>query len=147
MAYLLNDLLLIKTSVTDMIGDVSTDKDEYAPAGDFTNLFTSTGYSYNGSKNQWKVGINLNEITGIDALRELELTINGRDDETLASLDASLNIKASLVTISLGATMTLDRLDPTVTNWSNSIESAFNTINNVNFPLSKLNQPFEYIEE
>ena len=147
MAYLLNDLLLIKTSVTDMIGDVSTDKDEYAPAGDFTNLFTSTGYSYNGSKNQWKVGINLNEITGIDALRELELTINGRDDETLASLDASLNIKASLVTISLGATMTLDRLDPTITNWSNSVESAFNTINNVNFPLSKLNQPFEYIEE
>ena len=147
MAYLLNDLLLIKTSVTDMIGDVSTDKDEYAPAGDFTNLFTSTGYSYNGSKNQWKVGINLNEITGIDALRELELTINGRDDETLASLDASLNIKASLVTISLGATMTLDRLDPTITNWSNSIESAFNTINNVNFPESKLNQPFEYIEQ
>ena len=147
MAYLLNDLLLIKTSVTDMIGDVSTDKDEYAPAGDFTNLFTSTGYSYNGSKNQWKVGINLNEITGIDALRELELTINGRDDETLASLDASLNIKASLVTISLGATMTLDRLDPTITNWSNSIESAFNTINNVSFPESKLNKPFEYIEQ
>ena len=146
MAYLLNDLLLIKTSITDMIGNVSTDKDEYAPAGDFTNLFTSTGYSYNANKNQWKVGINLNEITGIDALRELELTINGRNDETLSSLVASLNIKASLVTIALGADITLDPLDPTVTNWSNSIESAFNTINGVNFPESKLNQPFEYIE-
>ncbi len=146
MAYLLNDLLLIKTSITDMIGNVSTDKDEYAPAGDFTNLFTSTGYSYNANKNQWKVGINLNEITGIDALRELELTINGRNDETLSSLVASLNIKASLVTIKLGADITLDALDPTVTNWSNSIESAFNTINAVSFPESKLNQPFEYIE-
>ena len=146
MAYLLNDLLLIKTSITDMIGNVSTDKDEYAPAGDFTNLFTSTGYSYNESKNQWKVGINLNEITGIDALRELELVINGRNDETLSSLVASLNIKASLVTIKLGADITLDALDPTVTNWSNSIESAFNTINGVNFPESKLNQPFEYID-
>ncbi len=146
MAYLLNDLLLIKTSITDMIGNVSTDKDEYAPAGDFTNLFTSTGYSYNANKNQWKVGINLNEITGIDALRELELTINGRNDKTLSSLVASLNIKASLVTIKLGADITLDALDPTVTNWSNSIESAFNTINAVSFPESKLNQPFEYIE-
>ena len=146
MAYLLNDLLLIKTSITDMIGNVSTDKDEYAPAGDFTNLFTSTGYSYNESKNQWKVGINLNEITGIDALRELELVINGRNDETLSSLVASLNIKASLVTIKLGADITLDALDPTVTNWSNSIESAFNTINGVSFPESKLNQPFEYID-
>ena len=146
MAYLLNDLLLIKTSITDMIGNVSTDKDEYAPAGDFTNLFTSTGYSYNESKNQWKVGINLNEITGIDALRELELVINGRNDETLSSLVASLNIKASLVTIKLGADITLDALDPTITNWSNSIESAFNTINGVSFPESKLNQPFEYID-
>ena len=147
MAYLLNDLLLIKTSVTDMIGDVSSEKDEFAPAGDFTNLFTDTGYSYNGSKNQWKVGINLNEITGIDALRELELTITGRSDETLYKLDASLNIKASLVTMALDAKITLDPLDPTVTNWSSSIESAFNTINNVNFPESKLNQPFEYIEQ
>ena len=146
MAYLLNDLLLIKTSITDMIGNVSTDKGEDAPAGDFTNLFTSTGYSYNESKNQWKVGINLNEITGIDALRELELVINGRNDETLSSLVASLNIKASLVTIKLGADITLDPLDPTVTNWSNSIESAFNTINGVSFPESKLNQPFEYID-
>ena len=146
MAYLLNDLLLIKTSVTDMIGNISTDKGEDAPAGDFTNLFTSTGYSYNESKNQWKVGINLNEITGIDALRELELVINGRNDETLSSLVASLNIKASLVTIKLGADITLDALDPTVTNWSNSIESAFNTINGVSFPESKLNQPFEYID-
>ena len=102
--------------------------------------------TYNESKNQWKVGINLNEVTGIDALRELELVINGRNDETLSSLVASLNIKASLVTIKLGADITLDALDPTVTNWSNSIESAFNTINGVSFPESKLNQPFEYID-
>ena len=146
MTYLLNDLLLIKTSITDMIGDVSTNKDEYAPAGDFTNLFTDTAYSYIGNKNQWKVGINLNEITGIDALRELELTINGRNDETLASLDASLNIKASLVTIALGAYITLDPLDPTVTNWSNSIENAFNTINNVEFSSAYLNNPTAYLE-
>ena len=146
MTYLLNDLLLIKTSVTDMIGDVSSNDDEYKEAGDFTNLFTDTGYSYNGSKNQWKVGINLNEITGIDALRELELTINGRNDETLSSLDASLNIKASLVTISLGASITLDPLDPTVTNWSNSIENAFNTINNVEFSDAYLNNPTAYLE-
>ena len=146
MTYLLNDLLLLSDTVTNLIGNVSTDKDEYAPAGNFTNLFTSTGYSYTESKKQWKVGINLNEITGIDALRELELTIKGRSDETLASLVADLNIKASLVTISLGATINLDALDPTITNWSNSVESAFNTINNVDFPESKLNQPKQYIE-
>jgi hypothetical protein len=60
---------------------------------------------------------------------------------------ASLNIKASLVTISIGATINLDRLDPSVTNWSNSIENAFNTINSVNFTESKLNQPKQYIEQ
>ena len=147
MPYLLNDLLLIKTSVTDMIGDLSLDKDEEQAAGDFTNLFTSTGYSYNASKKQWNIGINLNEITGIDALRELELAISGRSDETLSKLVASLNVKASLVTIELGATINLDPLDPSITNWSSSIESAFNAINSVNFPESKLNKPFEYIEQ
>ena len=147
MAYLLNDLLLIKESVTESFGNLSLDKDEEQAAGDFTNLFTDTAYSYNANKKQWNIGINLNEITGIDALRELELSITGRNDETLSKLVASLNIKASLVTIELGATINLDPLDSTITNWSNSIENAFNTINNVNFPESKLNQPFEYIEQ
>ena len=147
MAYLLNDLLLMKTSITDMIGDLSLDKEEEQAAGDFTNLFTDTGYKYNASKNEWDIGINLNEITGIDALRELELTIKGRSDETLASLYAKLNIKASLVTLKLEATINLDSINPSITTWASNIESAFNTINNVNFPESKLNQPFEYIEQ
>lgn len=147
MTYLLNDLLLIKTSITDMIGDLSLDKDEEQAAGDFTNVLTDTGYSYNASKREWNIGINLNEITGIDALRELELTIKGRSDETLAGLDAKMNIKASLVTLKLEASISLDPINPSITNWASSIESAFSTINNVNFPESKLNQPFEYIEQ
>lgn len=146
LTYLLDDLLLIKTSVTDKIGDLGGNNSEEKEAGNFANLFTDTGFSYNESKKMWNVGINLNEITGIDALRELELSIYGSNQETLSKLTAHLNIKASLVTIGLGATITLADTAQNVNDWSSSIESSFVAINSVNFPSDKLNNPSAYYE-
>ena len=64
----------------------------------------------------------------------------------LSKITANLNIKASLVTIKINATFNLETPNINVTTWSNSIESAFNNINNVGFPESKLNNPKAYIE-
>ena len=144
MIYLLNDLLFVRDSISSSLGDLSLDKE--TEAGDFTNLFTSTGFAYNESQKRWDVGINLNEITGIDALRELELSIYGTGEEMLSKITAKLNIKASLVTIKISASFNLEKPNINTTTWSNSVESAFNAINGVNFPESKLNNPNAYIE-
>ena len=144
MVYLLNDLLLVRESITDLIGNLSLEKG--TEAGEFTNLFTDTGFKYNENQKRWDVGINLNEITGIDALRELELSIYGDNNEMLSKINANMNIKASLVTIKINATFNLETPDVNVNDWSASIENSFTSINNVTFPESKLNNPKDYIQ-
>lgn len=147
MVYLLNDLLLVRESISEQLGNLSLESEEYKEPGDFTNLFTDTGFKYTESQKRWDVGINLNEITGIDALRELELSVYGTSDEMLSKIGVKANIKASLVTIKITGTFNLETPNPSITDWSNSIQSAFNTINNVNFPENKLNNPNAYIEQ
>lgn len=145
MVYLLQDFLLIRPSIMEQIGSIdSSDSAEEKEAGDFTNLFTDTGFKYNEANSRWDVGINLNEITGISALRELELSIYGSRYENLSKLSANLNVKASLVTIKIGADIALENPNPNILDWSNTIQNKFEAINSITFT-AELNNPNSYM--
>lgn len=140
--YLLNDFLLIRSTYTSSLTDVSLDTEEQKPAGDFTNTFTSTGFSYNESAKRWDIGLNLNELTGISALKTLEIKLYGNSAERFSKLWAKLNV-ANVLTVE--ATINLEDTPASTSDWSSSIQSAFNAINGVDFPASKLNKPTECI--
>ena len=110
--------------------------------GDFTNTFTSTGYEFDENTCRWDIGLNLNELTGISALKDLEVKIYGGNNEKFTKLWLDLNI-ANILDVE--ATIKLEDVGSSVTTWSNDIESSFTSINNISFPESKLNQPNEYI--
>ena len=84
--YLLGGVIGIKSSYLDsnLLGASSSSSSETA-AGDFTNTFTSTGFStgreiYEGvNSTVIRLGLNLNELTGISALREVEATIVSKE--------------------------------------------------------------------
>lgn len=107
--YLLRGVLgLNDTTLGLIMGDgTSSSSSSEKAAGNFTNLFTDTGFSCvtTGTKTNTvhtiQLGLNLNELVGIDALRELEATITskrltyeGNTDgiDILSTLDASLRI-------------------------------------------------------
>ena len=145
MVYLLNDLLLIKSSLTEKLGKLDLSSDKENNPGNYVNTFTSTGFSYSPNERKWSVGLNLNELTSIDALRDLELTIYGNEDEKLSKIDANMNIKVSLATISINAKFTLEDTPTSQSDWSSSIQSAFDTINNVSFSSTYLDKPTKYL--
>lgn len=147
LTYLLQDFLLIQDGIVSKIGDISLDNSsEEKPAGNFTNLFTDTGYQYDANNKKWNIGINLNEITGVDALKDLELTLYGSNNERLSGLDVNLNIQASIAKISISAKLTLDTGSANQTDWSSSIQNSFATINNVSVG-DKLNNPNSYVSK
>lgn len=145
LTYLVVDLLDIKQSYVDLIGDIAlSNSDEQKPATDFTNLFTSTGFQYNTSAKKWNIGLNLNEVTGIDALKELEVEITGQtvgDKSYLNRLVADLRIRASLAEVNIHADVKLVNIDPSATNWSNEIQAAFDKIVNHYFNPAVLDNP------
>ena len=148
--YLLGDLLYMRDTIVDAIGGVDLSSEEQRPAGDFTKTFTSTGYKYNESQKKWSIGLNLDVLTGVDALKELEIDIYGNSKEKFAKLAGSLNIQAlklgSLSSkIAVGFNVTLEDVNESVTDWSSSIQSKFNTINNVAFDSTYLNNPGKYL--
>ena len=143
LTYLLQDFLCIREKLMEKIGDISfKNETEERPAGDFTNTFTSTGYQYNSSANRWDIGINLNELTGISALKDLEIKLYGSDSERFTKLWVKLNI-ANL--LALQATINLEDTPVSQADWASSIQSSFNAINGVDFPANKLNNPNSYI--
>ena len=78
LTYLLEDFLLVRSSIMDLIGVVNlVDEAKEKDAGDFANIFTETGFSYDSTKTRWDIGLNLDELTGIDALKTLELSLYG----------------------------------------------------------------------
>lgn len=79
--YLITGLIGIKPSIyLDALNEENSGSSEYKEAGNFTNTFTSTGFqSYKQNGNDViKVGLNLNELTGINALKEVEATITSQ---------------------------------------------------------------------
>ena len=142
--YLLGDLIGIKDSLIEQIGNISSDDGEKA-AGNFTNLFTSTGFKYsvsgtgNNTVKRFDIGVNLNEVTGVDALKTLELTLKSKridGVDYLHQLNAALVVKA-LVSINVSLNATVANLGSSET-WSVA-NSAFNAINNVSFPANYVN--------
>ena len=106
--YLLGGVLGIKSSyIKDMGGDSTSSSSSEKEDGDFTNTFTDTGlkYSTRGAGMSFEhiiqVGLNLDELTGISVLHELEATITSKrynylDSSTkidvLNKLEATLNV-------------------------------------------------------
>lgn len=143
--YLLDDFLVIKSAWTSKLSSISlsNNEEEKAP-GDFTNTFTSTGFKYTESQKRWDVGLNLNELTGISALKDLEIKLYGGNNEKFTRLWAKLNVANIL---SVEATIDLEDTASSITDWSSSIQSKFTKINNVSFPENKLNNPKAYIQK
>ena len=150
--YLLRDFLYIRETIVSGVGGIDLSSDEQKEAGDFTKTFTSTGFSYNESQKKWSIGLNLDVLTGVEALKELEINIYGNSQEKLSKLQGSLGIQAfalgSLsVKIGVKFTFTLENVSSTVTDWSSSIQSKFNTINSVQFSNTYLNNPNAYLNK
>ncbi len=148
--YLLSDFLYLRDWIIDTIGGVNLSSDEEKVAGDFTNTFTSTGFKYSANEKKWSVGINLDVLTGVDALKDLEIAIYGNNQEKFSRLNGKLQIEAmklgSLSTkIGIGFDVTLENTDSSITDWSSSLQSKFNTINNVQFSDAYLNNPDAYL--
>lgn len=106
--YLLRGIIGINSSSMNLIvGNNTSTSSSETKAGNFTNTFTSTGFKCNttgtgtSTVHTIQLGLNLNELTGIDALRELEATIkskrltyqgNTEGIDILSSLNASLRV-------------------------------------------------------
>ena len=150
--YLLRDFLYIRETIVTGIGGVDLSSNEQKEAGDFTKTFTSTGFNYNESQKKWSVGLNLDVLTGVEALKELEINIYGNSQEKLSKLQGSLGIQAfalGSLSVKIGAkfTFTLENTSSTVTDWSSSIQSKFNAINSVQFSNADLNNPNAYLNK
>jgi hypothetical protein len=151
LTYLLSDFLFLRDYVIEMIGDVNLSSGEEKAAGDFTNTFTDTGFKYAANEKKWSVGINLDVLTGVDALKDLEINIYGNSQEKFSKLSGTLKIQAmklgSLSTkIGINFNVSLENTNSNVTDWSSSIQNKFNNINSIAFPDGYLNNPEKYVE-
>ncbi len=128
--YLLGGVIGIKSSYLEskLLGSATSSSSE-KEAGDFTNTFTSTGFNcgrenYDGVESTViRLGLNLNELTGISALREVEATIvskevtythNGEEKtmDILGKLVASLRVHfIADINVSFTATVNDAELD------------------------------------
>lgn len=142
--YLACGLLDIRSSyIEDSIGTIGSNNSEQKPAGDYTNLFTSTGFVYYPEQKRWDIGINLGAVTGVDALDTLEVSLYGTEvggKGYFSKLDAQLGIQFSLIHLNAKAHIELKDINPNATDWSSSIQSAFNAVNGYSIPASYLNQ-------
>ena len=166
--YLLGDLFGIKMKyVNAIVGDSSSSSSiEEVAARDFTKSFTSTGFSHQTTGSGMntvetiKLGLNLDILTGIDALKEAEITLKskriayqGNPDglDILAYLKADLRIHFA---VDINASLTAQVLDAeydkaaALTAWNTSAQSNFNTVTSVDYPSANYNKPSDpYITE
>ncbi len=120
--YLLRGVIgLSDYAMSKIVGSSLSSSSSEKAAGNFTNTFTSTGFSCTttgkdaSTVHTIQLGLNLNELTGIDMLKELEVTLSstrvtyGGNDEgidILASLNVSLRVHFAVdINVSFAATM------------------------------------------
>ena len=140
--YLITGLLGIKTSVyLDALNEENSGSSEYKEAGNFTNSFTDTGFqSYKEGNNEViKLGLNLNELTGINALKELEATItsqhidyqgSSKGMDIIGSLHATLRINFATI---FNINITLDAaVKQAIVNQADAL-ARWNTLANAGF--------------
>ena len=157
--YLITGLLGIKESVyLDSLNKENESSSEYKEPGNFTNTFTDTGFqSYKDSNNNdvIKLGLNLNELTGINVLKELEATITSQHIDyegsstgmdVIGDLHATLRINfASIfnINITLDAAVAEAVVTPAnaLARWNTKASSGFNALTTYSVSNTYFNNP------
>lgn len=156
--YLITGLIGIKPSIyLDALNEENSGTSEEKPAGNFTNAFTDTGFqSYKQNGNDViKLGLNLNELTGINALKEVEATITSQHIDyqgssegmdVIGSLHATLRVNFATIfniNITLDAAVA-EAVIPqaqALTRWNAKANTGFADITSVNIPTANFNNP------
>ena len=123
--YLLVSVINFRFTIVETIGniDLSTTKGTVS----YEDMFMTNGFGYseNNGVSKWDVGLNLNNVTGIDALRTLDAHLYGEEDDAngvskyyFNKLEGLLTVKASIITITLNATINLEDIDPSKHSWA-----------------------------
>ena len=147
--YLMSGLLGIRENYVKKIITSDTSTSSERPAGNFVNTFTSTGFKSSTTGEGVKtvhtiqLGLNLNELTGISALKELEATITSRRKtytgntdgiDIISTLNASLRINYGVdinVTFSAAVESCEFTAAASLAAWNNNASSAFNALTTV----------------
>lgn len=156
--YLITGLIGIKPSIyLDALNQENSGTSEYKEPGKFTNTFTSTGFqSYKQNGNDViKLGLNLNELTGINALKEVEATItsqhinyegSSKGLDVLGSLHATLRVNFATIfniNITLDAAVA-EAVVPqaqALTRWNAKASEGFNEITSHTIADANYNNP------
>ena len=162
--YLLGGLVGIKGKYVDAIlGSDSSSSDEPA-ARDFTQSFTSTGFKASTSGTgmntveKIQLGLNLDILTGVDALKEAEITITSKrvgyhyDEynqmidtiDVLGGLSANMRIHYAVdINISFSATVDDVAFDQakSLVKWNANANSDFNALTTIVIPEAYINAP------
>ena len=156
--YLITGLIGIKPSIyLDALNQENSGTSEYKEPGKFTNAFTSTGFqSYKQNGNDViKLGLNLNELTGINALKEVEATITSQHInyegsstglDVLGSLHATLRVNFATIfniNITLDAAVA-EAVVPqaqALTRWNAKASEGFNEITSHTIADANYNNP------
>ena len=148
--YLLGGMIGLKTNICDAILGSSSSSEE-TEASDFTQAFTSTGFQVNG--NTIKLGLNLDVLTGVEALREAEITLTGASTPTgngdeyidvLSNLDAKLRIHYAVdINLTLNATMKECAFshDAALAKWNANANANFVNLTSVTLSSAYFNNP------
>ena len=157
--YLLTGLIGIRSSLysSALNKEQESNSGDEKAAGNFVNTFTSTGFqSYKeGSSDVIKLGLNLNELTGINALKEVEATIKSQHIEydgstkgmdIIKSLDATMRINFASV-FNINVTFHAEVSEAAVphaqalSRWNATAQSEFNKLVSINYPQANFNNP------
>ena len=156
--YLITGLIGIKPSIyLDALNEENSGASEYKEPGNFTNAFTDTGFkSYQQNGNEViQLGLNLNELTGINALKEVEATITSQHIDyegssegmdVIGSLHATMRINFATIfniNITLDAAVA-EAVIPqaqALTRWNAKANTGFADITSVTIPNNNYNNP------
>ena len=135
--YLLTDFLNVYESEVSLIVNAIQDGGNDESKIDYEKLLTGDKFKYSSSNgglnHQWKLGIDLEALSGVGALDALNITINAQQANAnakgyLSSLHADTKI-ASIFSIT--ADFTLTNSGSSAQTWTSANESAYQTILNI----------------
>jgi len=126
--YLLCDMLNFRHSIYEKIGDIGSS--EPVEDSNYEDIFTDRGFTYThtDTKDTWSMGINLAALTGVSALGDLNLDLNGVEVSGkgyFSTADIELTI-ASMIKIT--GTITLENPNPETTSWPSTTEARYQKI-------------------
>ena len=157
--YLLVGMIGIKSNLVSQLGGTSLTSSEEKEAGDFTKSFTSTGFNHSKSGtgmdtvNRFNIGLNLDVLTGISALKEVEVTLTSKrmskqgvegGIDVLNKVSATLRVHFAVdINVALTASV-VDAMfdaDSALAAWNSNANSAFNAVANANIGSGHYNAP------